>query len=238
MRRPGARAKKGAAKKGAAKKGAAKKTGAKRKPAKRAQAMPVEYSLLLTVTLCLLAFGVVMVFSASSTTSLLGETGDGAYYLKRTLIFGALGLLAMRVLRRRRGADPAAADRCARGGVLRPPACRPPAGHRRHRQRCAALDRRRAASDPALRDREAGVDPLRGQPARDAAEDRREPADADAVSGPGRARLGPDRGRARPRHGDRAHGLGRGVAARAPASRCGCWRSVAPRLPASPSSRS
>ena len=30
-----------------------------------------------------------MVFSASSTTSLLGESGDSAYYLKRTLIFGA-----------------------------------------------------------------------------------------------------------------------------------------------------
>ena len=59
---------------------------------------PLEYSLLLTSTLCLLAFGVVMVFSASSTTSLLGETGDGAYYLKRTLLFGAAGLLVMRLL--------------------------------------------------------------------------------------------------------------------------------------------
>jgi cell division protein FtsW len=75
------------ARSGAAKKG--KKTGA---------APPVEYSLMLTATLCLLAFGVVMVFSASSTTSLLGESGDGAYYLKRTLLFGALGLVAMRVL--------------------------------------------------------------------------------------------------------------------------------------------
>jgi cell division protein FtsW len=51
----------------------------------------------LTVTLCLLAFGIVMVFSASSTTSLLGS-GDGFYYLKRTLIFGGLGLIAMRML--------------------------------------------------------------------------------------------------------------------------------------------
>jgi cell division protein FtsW len=64
----------------------------------RASAPSVEYSLLLTATLCLLAFGVVMVFSASSTTSLLGESGDGAEYLKRTLLFGALGLVAMRVL--------------------------------------------------------------------------------------------------------------------------------------------
>ncbi len=66
-----------------------------------AKHQPIEYSLLLTATLCLLAFGVVMVFSASSTTSLLGETGDSAYYLKRTLIFGAIGLLVMHVLARK-----------------------------------------------------------------------------------------------------------------------------------------
>src|SRR5947208_12725891 len=65
---------------------------------KRAGSPPVEYSLLLTATLCLLAFGVVMVFSASSTTSLLGTNGDSAYYLKRTLLFGGLGLVAMRAL--------------------------------------------------------------------------------------------------------------------------------------------
>jgi cell division protein FtsW len=65
---------------------------------KRAGAQPIEYNLLLTATLCLLAFGVVMVFSASSTTSLLGQSGDSAYYLKRTLLFGAGGLLVMRVM--------------------------------------------------------------------------------------------------------------------------------------------
>ena len=58
----------------------------------------VEYSMLLTATLCLLAFGVVMVFSASSTTQLLGESGDSAFYLKRTVIFGVIGLLVMRML--------------------------------------------------------------------------------------------------------------------------------------------
>ena len=42
-----------------------------------------------------------MVFSASSTTQLLGESGDSAFYLKRTLIFGALGLLLMHLLARR-----------------------------------------------------------------------------------------------------------------------------------------
>ena len=56
-------------------------------------AQPIEYSLLLTATLCLLAFGVVMVFSASSTTALLGQSGDSAYYLKRTLAVGAIGLV-------------------------------------------------------------------------------------------------------------------------------------------------
>ena len=69
-----------------------------RGPRAKRGAPPVEYSVLLTVTLCLLAFGVVMVFSASSTTSLLGESGDSAYYLKRTLIFGAFGLVALKLL--------------------------------------------------------------------------------------------------------------------------------------------
>lgn len=67
----------------------------------RARSAPsLEYSLLLTATLCLLAFGAVMVFSASSTTSLLGESGDGAYYLKRTVVFGAAGLVVMHLLAR------------------------------------------------------------------------------------------------------------------------------------------
>ena len=67
-------------------------------PRRKRGAPPVEYSILLTATLCLVAFGIVMVFSASSTTSLLGESGDGAYYLKRTLIFGACGLVALKIL--------------------------------------------------------------------------------------------------------------------------------------------
>jgi cell division protein FtsW len=60
-------------------------------------APPLEYSLLLTATLCLLAFGAVMVFSASSARSLLNHGGSGFYYLERTLLFGAIGLVAMRV---------------------------------------------------------------------------------------------------------------------------------------------
>jgi cell division protein FtsW len=60
-------------------------------------APPLEYSLLLTATLCLLALGAVMVFSASSAKSLLAEGGeDGFYYLKRTVIFAAIGLVVLR----------------------------------------------------------------------------------------------------------------------------------------------
>ena len=58
---------------------------------------PIEYSILYTATLCLLAFGAVMVYSASSAESLLDGAGDPAYYLKRYLIFGAIGLVAMHV---------------------------------------------------------------------------------------------------------------------------------------------
>jgi cell division protein FtsW len=68
---------------------------------KRSASLPVEHSLLLTATLCLLAVGAVMVFSASSTTSLLGETGDSAYYLKRTVLFAIVGLGVMHLLARR-----------------------------------------------------------------------------------------------------------------------------------------
>ena len=61
-----------------------------------------EYNLLLTATLCLLALGAVMVFSASSTTRVLSDGGlsDSAFYLKRTLLFGAVGLLIMHVAAR------------------------------------------------------------------------------------------------------------------------------------------
>jgi len=76
------------------KKGKAKK--------RRAASLPAEYNLLLTATLCLLAFGAVMVFSASSTTRVLSDGGlsDSAFYLKRTLLFGAVGLLLMHLVAR------------------------------------------------------------------------------------------------------------------------------------------
>jgi cell division protein FtsW len=69
----------------------------------RGRAVSTEYNMLLTATLCLLALGAVMVFSASSTTRILqnGGLSDSAFYLKRTLIFGALGLAMMHLVARR-----------------------------------------------------------------------------------------------------------------------------------------
>jgi len=76
--------------------------GAKKRTKKRARPLPPEYNLLLTATLCLLALGAVMVFSASSTTRVLQDGGlsDSAFYLKRTLLFGAVGLLIMHLTAR------------------------------------------------------------------------------------------------------------------------------------------
>ena len=71
---------------------------------KRSRPLPPEYNMLLTATLCLLALGAVMVFSASSTTRILQDGGlsDSAFYLKRTLLFGVVGLVVM-VLASRHG---------------------------------------------------------------------------------------------------------------------------------------
>ena len=79
--------------------GRARPAKSKKKGRKKSKALAVstEYSLLLTATLCLLAFGAVMVFSASSTTQVLqnGGLADSAYYLQRTLAVGAIGLVVM-----------------------------------------------------------------------------------------------------------------------------------------------
>lgn len=81
-------------------------------PRRKRDAPPPEYSVMLTATLCLVAFGAVMVFSATSVKAVLPEGGgDSAEYLKRVAIFAVLGLIAMRVfssygLRLARGATP------------------------------------------------------------------------------------------------------------------------------------
>jgi cell division protein FtsW len=63
---------------------------------------PLEHRMLMTATLCLLAFGAVMVYSASSPLGVLtGRGGTGTSEFIRYLIFGALGLAAMQVISRR-----------------------------------------------------------------------------------------------------------------------------------------
>ena len=56
---------------------------------------PVEYSILYTATLCLLAGGAVMVYSASSAESLLSGPGDASYYLKRYVLFAVAGMVLL-----------------------------------------------------------------------------------------------------------------------------------------------
>jgi cell division protein FtsW len=65
-----------------------------------AQRLPIEHSLLLTATLCLLAGGAVMVYSASAPAALSGGTTGGAGALFRFVIYGAVGLVALRVAAR------------------------------------------------------------------------------------------------------------------------------------------
>ena len=65
-----------------------------------ARKRPVEYSILYTATLCLLAGGAVMVYSASSAESLLSGSGDASYYLKRYVMFGLAGMLLMHMASR------------------------------------------------------------------------------------------------------------------------------------------
>src|ERR1700760_4179289 len=55
----------------------------------------------MTAALCLLAFGAVMVYSASSPLGVIGGRGYGTGEFVRYLVFGALGLAAMHVLARR-----------------------------------------------------------------------------------------------------------------------------------------
>jgi cell division protein FtsW len=69
--------------------------------AKAPRAVPLEYNLLLTATLCLLAFGAVMVYSASSARALLEGQGDGTAFLVRYLTYGGIGLVGMHIVARR-----------------------------------------------------------------------------------------------------------------------------------------
>src|ERR1035437_9123344 len=75
-------------------------TGVRRRAAGRRVAPPLEHQILMTATLCLLAFGAVMVYSASSPLGVLNGQGNGTGDFIRYLIFGGIGLLAMYVLER------------------------------------------------------------------------------------------------------------------------------------------
>jgi cell division protein FtsW len=79
---------------------AAARAGARARPAARRVAPPLEHRMLLTATLCLLAFGAVMVYSASSPLGVLSSGGSGAGDFVRYLVFGGIGLFAMHVLSR------------------------------------------------------------------------------------------------------------------------------------------
>ena len=65
--------------------------------ARNREAPPIEYSILLTATVMLIAFGAVMIFSASSTATILRDGGLTASvsYLTMTLIATAIGLTAL-----------------------------------------------------------------------------------------------------------------------------------------------
>ncbi len=73
---------------------------ARARPRARHVAPPLEHRILTTATLCLLAFGAVMVYSASSPLGLGTGSGLGTGEFVRYLIFGGVGLVVMRVFAR------------------------------------------------------------------------------------------------------------------------------------------
>lgn len=80
--------------------GARKTAAERRSAAARKPQPPLEYRILLTATMCLLAAGAVMVYSASSVRDVLQGGGNGSAYLAKYVGYGAIGLLAMHLLRR------------------------------------------------------------------------------------------------------------------------------------------
>ena len=66
---------------------------------KRPAGTHLEYHLLVLVTLGLVAFGLVMVYSASSARALLSSDAP-SYYLKRQAVYALMGLVALVVLSR------------------------------------------------------------------------------------------------------------------------------------------
>src|SRR3954466_15214486 len=69
--------------------------------ARRRHPHPIEHSILITATLCLLAAGAVMVFSASSARSVLSGQGDGTSFMVKYVAYGAVGFALMQLIARR-----------------------------------------------------------------------------------------------------------------------------------------
>jgi cell division protein FtsW len=69
--------------------------------ARRRHPHSIEHNILITATLCLLAAGAVMVFSASSARSLLSGQGDGTSFMVKYVMYGAVGFVLMHVVARR-----------------------------------------------------------------------------------------------------------------------------------------
>src|SRR5437868_3143028 len=81
--------------------GASPSKGRGRRPRRAAARQhSLEHRILITATLCLLAYGAVMVYSASSATTLLRGHGYGSGYLVKFLVYGGIGLIVMRLLAR------------------------------------------------------------------------------------------------------------------------------------------
>jgi cell division protein FtsW len=69
--------------------------------ARRRHPHSIEHNILITATLCLLAAGAVMVFSASSARTLLSGQGDGTSFMVKYVAYGAIGFAMMQILARR-----------------------------------------------------------------------------------------------------------------------------------------
>jgi cell division protein FtsW len=69
--------------------------------ARRRHPHSLEHNILLTATLCLLAAGAVMVFSASSARTLLSGQGDGTSFMIKYVGYGAVGFVLLQVIARR-----------------------------------------------------------------------------------------------------------------------------------------
>ncbi len=73
-------------------------------PAKRrgstTRSRPIEEDVLITAVLCLVAFGAIMVYSASSASTVIRGGGDGTGFLVKYVLYGAAGFVLLRIVSR------------------------------------------------------------------------------------------------------------------------------------------